>query len=85
MAGGLSGEYDFVAFFDCLHDLPDPFGALRAARSALADDGTVMLVEPMACVQPGLRAEALTDACAVGGAEHAGRVRAGQRSSSGVR
>lgn len=47
-AGGLSGSYDFIAFFDCLHDMPDPVGALRAARSALADGGTVMLVEPMA-------------------------------------
>lgn len=46
-AGDLSGAYDFVAFFDCLHDMPDPVGALRAARSALADGGTVMLVEPM--------------------------------------
>jgi hypothetical protein len=27
--------------------MPDPVGALRAARAALAEDGTVMLVEPM--------------------------------------
>jgi 2-polyprenyl-3-methyl-5-hydroxy-6-metoxy-1,4-benzoquinol methylase len=46
-AGELTGEYDFITFFDCLHDMPDPIGALRAARAALAHDGTVMLVEPM--------------------------------------
>jgi hypothetical protein len=46
-AADLEGSYDLIAFFDCLHDMPDPAGALRAARSATADDGTVMLVEPM--------------------------------------
>jgi 2-polyprenyl-3-methyl-5-hydroxy-6-metoxy-1,4-benzoquinol methylase len=46
-AADLSGSYDLITFFDCLHDMPDPVGALRAARAALADDGSVMLVEPM--------------------------------------
>jgi 2-polyprenyl-3-methyl-5-hydroxy-6-metoxy-1,4-benzoquinol methylase len=46
-AADLTGTFDLVAFFDCLHDMPDPLGALRAARSALAEDGAVMLVEPM--------------------------------------
>ncbi len=41
--------YDLVAFFDCLHDMGDPLGAVGArARDALAADGTVMLVEPFA-------------------------------------
>lgn len=40
--------YDVVAFFDCLHDMGDPEGAVRHARAALADDGTVMLIEPFA-------------------------------------
>jgi SAM-dependent methyltransferase len=40
--------YDLVCYFDCLHDMGDPVGALRHARRALADDGTVMLVEPYA-------------------------------------
>ena len=40
--------YDVVAFFDCLHDMGDPVGALRHVREALADDGVVLLVEPMA-------------------------------------
>ncbi|GLZ47471.1 SAM-dependent methyltransferase [Actinomycetospora sp. NBRC 106375] len=43
----LAGQYDLVTFFDCLHDMPDPVGALRAARSAVGDGGSVMLVEPM--------------------------------------
>ena len=43
----LSGPYDLITFFDCLHDMPDPVGALRAARAATADGGRVMLVEPM--------------------------------------
>jgi SAM-dependent methyltransferase len=40
--------FDLICFFDCLHDMGDPVGAARHARSALADDGTVMLVEPYA-------------------------------------
>jgi SAM-dependent methyltransferase len=40
--------FDLICFFDCLHDLGDPVGAARRARSALADGGTVMLVEPYA-------------------------------------
>ncbi|HZE06758.1 MAG TPA: methyltransferase domain-containing protein [Solirubrobacteraceae bacterium] len=41
-------EFDLVCFFDCLHDMGDPVGALGHAREALAPDGTVMLVEPRA-------------------------------------
>jgi 2-polyprenyl-3-methyl-5-hydroxy-6-metoxy-1,4-benzoquinol methylase len=40
--------YDLVAFFDCLHDMGDPAGAAAHVRSALAPDGTWMVVEPMA-------------------------------------
>lgn len=40
--------YDLVCFFDCLHDMGDPVGAMAHVREALADDGTVMLVEPRA-------------------------------------
>lgn len=40
--------FDLVCYFDCLHDMGDPVGAARHAREALADDGTVMLVEPFA-------------------------------------
>jgi SAM-dependent methyltransferase len=40
--------FDLICFFDALHDMGDPVGAARHARSALADAGTVMLVEPYA-------------------------------------
>jgi len=40
--------YDLICFFDTLHDLGDPVGAARRAYDALADDGTLMLVEPYA-------------------------------------
>ncbi|HEY4292970.1 class I SAM-dependent methyltransferase [Luteibacter sp.] len=41
-------DFDLIAFFDCLHDMADPDGAARHARSALKDDGTCMIVEPYA-------------------------------------
>ena len=41
-------ELDFVAFFDCLHDMADPAGAARRARQALKADGHCMIVEPFA-------------------------------------
>ncbi len=48
-AAELPGEgYDLVAFFDAFHDLGDPLGAARRAASALAPDGTLLLVEPYA-------------------------------------
>ena len=47
-AKDVSGEHDLVAFFDCLHDLGDPVGALSTAKKHLAKDGTILLVEPMA-------------------------------------
>ncbi|WP_208029278.1 methyltransferase domain-containing protein [Rhabdothermincola sediminis] len=40
--------YDLICYFDCLHDMGDPVGALRHARQAIAEDGTVLLVEPHA-------------------------------------
>jgi SAM-dependent methyltransferase len=40
--------YDFVAFFDCLHDMGDPRGAAAHVRESLAPDGTWMIVEPFA-------------------------------------
>ena len=40
--------YDLVCLFDSLHDMGDPVGAARHIRQALAPDGTVLLVEPMA-------------------------------------
>jgi hypothetical protein len=40
--------YDLVTHFDCLHDMGDPVGAARHVREVIADDGTWMVVEPMA-------------------------------------
>ncbi|HVW68184.1 MAG TPA: class I SAM-dependent methyltransferase [Steroidobacteraceae bacterium] len=41
-------DLDFIAFFDCLHDMADPTGAARHAREALKPDGNCMIVEPFA-------------------------------------
>jgi SAM-dependent methyltransferase len=43
-----SHSYDLVCFFDCLHDMGDPVGALKHVAAAMAEDGTCMLVEPFA-------------------------------------
>ena len=40
--------YDLACMFDCLHDMGDPVGAARRVRESLADDGTLLLVEPAA-------------------------------------
>lgn len=41
-------DYDFIAFFDCLHDMGDPVGACAHVKQALKPDGTCMVVEPFA-------------------------------------
>ena len=41
-------NYDFVAVFDCLHDMGDPVGAAAHVRESLNADGTWMIVEPFA-------------------------------------
>jgi SAM-dependent methyltransferase len=41
-------DYDFVAVFDCLHDMGDPVGAARHVYQSLAAEGTWMIVEPFA-------------------------------------
>ena len=48
-AADLPGSgYALITFFDSLHDLGDPLAALIQARDALAPDGAVLLVEPLA-------------------------------------
>jgi len=48
-AKGVNGQkFDFVCFFDCLHDMGDPVGAAKQVASTLADDGVFMVVEPFA-------------------------------------
>jgi SAM-dependent methyltransferase len=41
-------DYDLIAYFDCLHDMGNPANATKHAGKAIAKDGTVMMVEPMA-------------------------------------
>jgi SAM-dependent methyltransferase len=41
-------NYDFVAVFDCLHDMGDPVGAATHVLKSLHKDGTWMIVEPFA-------------------------------------
>jgi SAM-dependent methyltransferase len=40
--------FGLVATFDCLHDMGDPVSAARHIRTALADDGVWLIVEPFA-------------------------------------
>jgi hypothetical protein len=48
-ADSFSGTgYDLVTTFDALHDMGDPVGAARHVRHSVADDGTWLVVEPMA-------------------------------------
>ena len=47
-AKSYDGTFDLICFFDCLHDMGDPVGIARYARDHLAEDGTVLLVEPFA-------------------------------------
>jgi SAM-dependent methyltransferase len=47
-ASGLTGTYDLVCMFDCLHDMGDPVGAARHVHASLEPDGTWLIVEPFA-------------------------------------
>jgi SAM-dependent methyltransferase len=48
-ADAVPGEgYDMVCFFDCLHDMGDPVGAARRACEVLSEQGSALIVEPMA-------------------------------------
>jgi SAM-dependent methyltransferase len=40
--------FDLVTIFDALHDMGDPVGVARHVRETLKDDGTLMVVEPLA-------------------------------------
>jgi SAM-dependent methyltransferase len=44
--------FDLVTAFDCLHDMGDPRGCARHMRRILKDDGTWMIVEPVAGDRP---------------------------------
>lgn len=40
--------YDLICFLDALHDMGDPLGVVRHARTTLAREGSVLLVELLA-------------------------------------
>lgn len=45
-AGGAQpGGFDVVTAFECVHDLPDPVGVLRAVRALVAPDGWVLVAD----------------------------------------
>jgi 2-polyprenyl-3-methyl-5-hydroxy-6-metoxy-1,4-benzoquinol methylase len=46
-AGALprDASFDFVLTWDCLHDMTDPLGAMRAIRAAIKPDGTWLIVD----------------------------------------
>jgi ubiquinone/menaquinone biosynthesis C-methylase UbiE len=45
-AGAYGGRrYDVIFFFECLHDMAHPVLALEGARNALADGGTVIVMD----------------------------------------
>ena len=39
-------KYDLICTFDCIHDMANPRGALKAIRNALADGGLYLWTEP---------------------------------------
>jgi 2-polyprenyl-3-methyl-5-hydroxy-6-metoxy-1,4-benzoquinol methylase len=39
-------KYGLICSFDCIHDMVDPLGTLRAIRAALAPDGVYLWSEP---------------------------------------
>lgn len=41
-------QYDLICFFDCLHDMGNPTGAIKHSFETLTSDGSVLIVEPMA-------------------------------------
>jgi SAM-dependent methyltransferase len=46
------GGFDLVTMYDCLHDMGDPRGCAVHMRQILKDDGTWMIVEPIAGDRP---------------------------------
>jgi SAM-dependent methyltransferase len=47
-ADAISGPFDLICFFDCLHDMGDPVGIASHAISQLSQGGSIVLVEPFA-------------------------------------
>jgi SAM-dependent methyltransferase len=47
-ASSYAGSFDLACYFDALHDMGDPVGALEHTRGLLSDGGQVLAVEPFA-------------------------------------
>jgi 2-polyprenyl-3-methyl-5-hydroxy-6-metoxy-1,4-benzoquinol methylase len=45
-------EYDLICSFDCIHDMTNPIGVLKAIRDALSPDGVHLWVEPNGSHEP---------------------------------
>ena len=45
-------KYELICAFDCIHDMVDPRGTLRAIQTALAEGGVYLWSEPNASEQP---------------------------------
>lgn len=45
-------NFDLVTMFDCLHDMGDPRGCAKHMRELLKEDGSWMIVEPIAAGSP---------------------------------
>ncbi len=43
-----AGQFDLICYFDCVHDMGDPVGALASGRESLKNNGAIMIVEPYA-------------------------------------
>lgn len=41
----LAGQYDLVTAFECVHDMANPIGALRAMRQLAGEGGAVLVVD----------------------------------------
>jgi len=44
-SSSVADGYDLITFFDCFHDMPDPYSVAKHTRNALKPDGTCMIVE----------------------------------------
>lgn len=45
-------DFDLITMFDCLHDMGDPRGCAEHMKAILREDGTWMIVEPIAGNSP---------------------------------
>lgn len=41
----ITGSYDLVTAFECIHDMPDPVSALRTMKRLAGDDGLVVVMD----------------------------------------